>query len=148
GARGRAVRAATAAAVSALLAACSSTGGGAPSTNFISGAQSTPPPKDLAGKPHYTAADFSKDTYCPPVVIRSGTEAMSLYDKGHDADPEYVRFLGSIGRTARECHLDGDGLSIKVGVSGRVVAGPKGSPGTVTLPLRIAVTKQITGGKP
>jgi hypothetical protein len=146
GARGRAVRAAAAAVISALVAACSSTGGGAPSASFITPASSTPlPSKD---KPHYTAADFSKDTYCPPVVIRAGTEAMSLYDHGHDADPDYVRFLGSIGKTARECHQDGDMLSLKIGISGRVVAGPKGSAGTITLPLRIAVTKQVSVGKP
>ena len=36
---------------------------------------------------------------------------------------------------------------MKLGVSGRVVAGPKGSAGTVTLPLRIAVTKQVANGK-
>jgi hypothetical protein len=144
GARGRAVRAATAAIISALLAACNSTGGG-PSTPFITPASSTPIPDK--NKPHYTADDFSKDVYCPPVIIRAGTEAMSLYEKGHEAEPDYVRFLGSIGKTARECHRDGDTLSMKVGVSGRVVAGPKGAAGTVTLPLRVAVAKQIGGAK-
>src|SRR4051794_13581465 len=99
GARGRAVRAATAAAVSALLAACTSAGGGS-SGAFIQPASSTPVPDK--NKPHYTAADFSKDTYCPPVVVRVGTEAMSLYERGHEAEPDYVRFLGSITRTARE----------------------------------------------
>jgi hypothetical protein len=89
-----------------------------------------------------------KDPYCPPLYIREGTEALSLYDKGHDADPDYVRFLGSIRKTARECHQNGDVLTIKVGVAGRVVAGPKGSAGTVTLPLRIAVTKQLSEDKP
>jgi hypothetical protein len=149
GARGRAVRAATVAAISALLAACTSAGGGSPSSASIASANSLPPAKQQAGKPQFTSADFiTKDTtYCPPVVIRVGTEAMSLYDKGHDADPQYVRFLGSIGKTARECHQDGDTLSIKLGIAGRVVAGPKGSAGTVTLPLRVAVTKQMSGGK-
>jgi len=147
GARGRVVRAATAAAISALLAACTSTGGSTPSSASIAAASSAAPAKAQAGKPQFTAADFMKDTYCPPVVIRAGTEAMSLYDKGHDADPQYVRFLGSIGKTARECHQDGDTLSIKLGVSGRVVAGPKGGAGTVTLPLRVAVTKQMSGSK-
>jgi hypothetical protein len=146
GARGRVARAATAAAISALLAACTSTGGGAPSSASIAAASGSKA-KAETGKPQLTAADFTKDVYCPPVFIRAGTETMSLYDKGHDADPEYVRFLGSIGKTARECHQDGDTLSIKVGVSGRVVAGPKGSAGTVTLPLRVAVTKQISNGK-
>jgi hypothetical protein len=144
GARGRAVRAATAAVISALLAACTSVGGGS-SSAVIQNPSSTPMPDK--NKPHYTAADFAKDSYCPPVVIRAGTEAMSLYEHGHEAEPDYVRFLGSIGKTARECHQEGDTVSMKLGVSGRVVAGPKGTAGTVTLPLRIAVTKQVANGK-
>ena len=72
---------------------------------------------------------------------------MSLYEHGHEAEPDYVRFLGSIAKTARECHQQGDTLTMKLGVSGRVVAGPKGSAGTVTLPLRVAVAKQISDGK-
>src|SRR5215510_14076756 len=108
GARGRAVRAAAAAAISALLAACTSMG--APSSPFVHNATSTPAPDP--NKPKFTAADFAKDTYCPPVTIRAGTEAMSVWEKGHDGEPEYVRFLGSIGKTARECHLLGDTLSV------------------------------------
>ena len=147
GARGRAVRAAAAAVISALVAACTSMGG-TPSTTSVDNAInaiSTPAPNK--NKPQMAAADFSKASYCPPVVIRAGTEAMSLYEHGHEAEPDYVRFEGSIAKTARECHQAGYTLSMKLGVSGRVVAGPKGSAGTVTLPLRIAVTKQIGGGK-
>ena len=33
-------------------------------------------------------------------------------------------------------------LSIKVGVAGRILAGPKGGAGTVTMPMRIAVARQ------
>jgi len=145
GARGRAVRAAAAAAISALLAACSSVGGGG--TISAAPVMHTSGSAGKADKPQLTASDFTSSSYCPPIYIRAGTEATSLYDKGHDADPDYVRFLGSIGKTARECHQDGDMLSIKVGVSGRVVAGPKGTAGTVSLPIRIAVTKQISNGK-
>src|ERR1700693_3712289 len=106
GARGRAVRAATAAAISALLAACTSTGGGSPSSVSMAVASGSPAQAET-GKPPLHAPDFPQgaaSSYCPPVNIRAGTEAMSLYDKGHDADPEYVRFLGSIAKTARECH--------------------------------------------
>ena len=35
-----------------------------------------------------------------------------------------------------------DTLSIKVGVAGRILAGPKGGAGTVTMPIRIAVARQ------
>jgi hypothetical protein len=143
-ARGRVVRAAAAAALTALLAASSFIGGGTASAAPIDRPSAGPSP---SAKSQKTPLDIAKPPYCPPLNIRAGTEAISLYDKGHDADPQYVRFVGSIMKTARECHQDGDTLSVKVGVAGRVVSGPKGGAGTVTLPLRIAVTKQISDGK-
>ena len=45
-------------------------------------------------------------------------------------------------KTARECDVHGDNVTIRVGVQGRVVVGPAGSPGTVTIPLRYALVKE------
>lgn len=88
--------------------------------------------------------DFTKkSSYCPPVQVRAGTSTMEVYERGHEREQQYVRYLASIGQTARECSMVGDTLTIKVGVAGRVVAGPKGSAGNITLPIRIAVTKQL-----
>ena len=99
-------------------------------------------------KPATSAAGFAPSTYCPPLQIRADTEALTFYERGHDNEPGYVRFLGSITRTARECHLEGNTLVMKIGVAGRVVAGPKGGPASLTLPLRIAVVKQGGGEGP
>ena len=96
----------------------------------------------------YSVDDFKKSSFCPPVVIRDGTSAMTIYERGHEADQSYVRYLASLGRTARECQLAGDTLNVKVGVAGRLVAGPKGAAGNVTLPIRIAVVKQVGGTGP
>ena len=91
----------------------------------------------------YDPSYFLKSGYCPPVQVLPGTEAMIVYDHGHDGDSAFVRTQGSVTDTARECHaLDASTLSIKVGVSGRILAGPKGGAGTVTMPLRIAVARQ------
>jgi hypothetical protein len=96
-----------------------------------------------------SSADFVKrDNYCPPVQVRSGTSTIEVYERGHEKEQAYVRYLASISQTARECSLSGDTLTIKVGVAGRVVAGPKGSAGNITLPVRIAVTKQLGGDGP
>ena len=43
----------------------------------------------------------------------------------------------------RECHLDGETLSIKIGASGNVVGGPKAASGKLTLPIRVVVVKQF-----
>ena len=41
-----------------------------------------------------------------------------------------VIWQASVGKTARECLYDLQGsLTLKIGVSGRVIAGPKGGPG-------------------
>ncbi|HZP20606.1 MAG TPA: hypothetical protein VFB16_10410 [Bauldia sp.] len=95
-----------------------------------------------------TAADFATP-YCPPVDIRGGTEALSVYDRAHQGEAGWVKYQASIGKTARECHPTSDTMNIKLGISGSVVGGPKGAPGNVTLPVRVAVVKQSnTAGKP
>ena len=73
---------------------------------------------------------------------------MTVYERGHENETQYVRYLASITQTARECTMVGDTLTIKVGIAGRVVAGPKGSAANVTLPLRVAVAKQFGGTAP
>ncbi|HET7717603.1 MAG TPA: hypothetical protein VFK86_18420 [Bauldia sp.] len=102
-----------------------------------------------APKSEATAADFvMKSSYCPPIQIRAGTATMTVYERGHENESAYVRYLASISQTARECTMVGDTLTIKVGIAGRVVAGPKGSAANITLPLRIAVAKQFGGTGP
>jgi hypothetical protein len=91
----------------------------------------------------YTPDYFTKATsYCPQIRIQNDTENMGVYDRGHDGDAAFLQTLGSITRTARECTTTGTTLSMKVGIAGRVVAGPKGGPGAVTLPIRVAVVRQ------
>ena len=129
--------------VAPLLAGCASSGSGdRPSLgDRIFGAK----PASSAGSTastEYGPDYFLKRGYCPPVEIRPGTEAIITYERNHDGDPAYIRHQGSIVKTARECQNSGGSIQIKVGVAGRVVAGPKGGAGNVTLPLRIAVVKQ------
>lgn len=78
---------------------------------------------------------------CPKPEIRPGSEVFTVYDRGMDGTPEGVRYQASIRDTARECRQSGGVLTIKVGVAGRVIGGPKGRAGTVTVPLRIALTE-------
>lgn len=108
-----------------------------------SGSLVSAPPKDASN------ADFAKrDTYCPPLQVRSGTSTMEVYERGHEKEQAHVRYLASISQTARECTMSGDTLTIKVGIAGRVVSGPKGAAGSITLPVRVAVVKQLGGEGP
>ena len=101
-----------------------------------------------APKAAYQASDFIRPSYCPPVMIRGGTAALAVYDKGHDNDAAFVRYQASIATTARQCTVSGTTLTAKVGVAGRVVGGPKAAAGTVTIPIRVVVVKQVGGTGP
>jgi hypothetical protein len=80
--------------------------------------------------------------YCPELRILEGAELLRRYERGHEDDPKHIVWQASFGETARECLYDQQGgLTLKIGVSGRVIAGPKGGVGDVTIPFKIAVVK-------
>ena len=128
-----------------LVAGCASTSDGTRTRGGIFGGRD--PNRAVATvQTEYGPEFFMQTGYCPPVEIRPGTEAHTAYEGGHEGEPDFIRFQGSITKTARECHTaDGLRLTVRLGVAGRVVAGPKGGAGTVTLPIRISVVKQHGG---
>ena len=80
--------------------------------------------------------------YCPELRVVNGAELMRQYERGHEEDAKYVIWQASIGKTARECLWDlQGGLTLKVGVSGRLISGPKGGAATIPVPIKIAVVK-------
>jgi hypothetical protein len=85
---------------------------------------------------------FLGPDYCPELRVLDGAELMRRYESGNADDPAYVVWQASFGDTARECLYDGQGtLTLKIGVAGRVIAGPKGGAASVDVPLKIAVVK-------
>jgi len=83
----------------------------------------------------------SSDVDCPTVEVRVGAGALSVMaGKGESA--EDMRHQLSFGQMARECRVQGGVLTMRVGVQGRVVLGPKGTAGTVEAPLRFAVVRE------
>ena len=135
---------AAAIAAAALLAACASGGEGGGGGGL--GGLFRPDPNagvTVVDTQKNDNSFFLKSGFCPPVQILPGTESMALYERGHEGDAAFVRVQGSITRTARECHtIDAETLSIKLGVAGRILAGPKGSAGAVKMPIRVAVARQ------
>ncbi|WP_321342553.1 hypothetical protein [Breoghania sp.] len=100
---------------------------------FVSGGGTTESPID--------PSVFASQAYCPAIEVRADTYILKVYARGKQDDPEGLQYQGTIRKYARECNRIGENeMSIKVGVSGRVVAGPAPTKGPVVLPLRIAVT--------
>jgi len=79
---------------------------------------------------------------CPGVDIRTGASTLNIAAKAGQATAADLRYQLSFGQTARECTVQGETLSIKVGVQGRVILGPMGGPGVVEVPLRYAVVRE------
>jgi hypothetical protein len=90
------------------------------------------------------APEVDTDIDCPGVQIRNGASTLIIGSKPGEAEPAAldVRYQGSIVRTARECHVNSGMMTIKVGIEGRVITGPAGGPGTVNVPMRIAVVQE------
>jgi hypothetical protein len=79
------------------------------------------------------------DEDCPAAQVRQGASAWAQND---GAGPTNVRYQASITQIARECAVLGSTMTIKVGVEGRVVVGPKGGAGTASIPVRIAIVQE------
>lgn len=77
---------------------------------------------------------------CPPVTLRDGTASYRTYAKGGKDDPSKVVYQASLADTTRQCVQTADALKVTVVAQGRVVAGPAGGPGKLTMPIRVAAT--------
>jgi hypothetical protein len=81
---------------------------------------------------------------CPSLDVSTGDRSITFHAPGAEGDALSVMHRGDITNTARECAPSANGLAIKLGFSGRVLLGPKGKPGTLTLPAKVTV---IDGSK-
>ncbi len=80
-----------------------------------------------------------KSANCPQVVAWPRDRLLTIYQAGHVGDQAAVVHRGEITKMARECTLYSDRVIVKYGFAGRVLLGPKGSPGTVTLGVNVRV---------
>jgi hypothetical protein len=93
--------------------------------------------------PQTVADEQGRDIHCPAVTVRSGAAALQVPD---GTPPTDLRYQGAIGQLARECAVLGETMTMRVGVEGRVIVGPKGGPGNLQVPLRVALVAE--GPKP
>ncbi|MDN5003236.1 hypothetical protein ACFQZO_20585 [Bradyrhizobium sp. GCM10027634] len=101
-----------------------------------------PKPAPAPGQPQ---ADDDVD--CPQVTVRAGASTYGVGATGKPAVGNDVRFQASITKMARECIRNGSEITARIGIQGRVIAGPAGAPPSVEVPLRIAVVQGGVGEK-
>lgn len=86
-----------------------------------------------------------EDWECPDVTVRSGASTLMVNTPkpaGAETTANDVRYQGTFVRFSRECAPRPGTMNMKVGIQGRVISGPAGGPGTVEVPVRIAVVQE------
>jgi hypothetical protein len=81
------------------------------------------------------------DLTCPDVKIRAGASTYAVGLPGKQAIGNDLRFQATITKTARECSLNAGQITARIGIQGRIIAGPAGAPSSVQVPLRVAVVQ-------
>lgn len=86
-------------------------------------------------------SELPPDLYCPPVSIRAGASTYAVAAPGKQAVGNDLRFQATITKTARACDYNSGQITARIGIQGRVIAGPAGAPTSVQVPLRVAVVQ-------
>jgi hypothetical protein len=79
---------------------------------------------------------------CPSVTVRSGAATLAVNAPGAEPSATNLRFQASVSQTARECAVIAGNMTMKVGIQGRVILGPAGTPGKVEVPMRLALVRE------
>jgi len=78
---------------------------------------------------------------CPIVKIRAGASTYAVAPPGKQPIASELRYQATITRTARDCTRSSGQIMARIGIQGRVIAGPAGAPATIEIPLRVAVVQ-------
>lgn len=96
-------------------------------------------------KPDERVSQVDLRAYCPRVRLREGTAYYNTYKKMRRGEEEKnadnVIYQASISNVTRSCKYENGLLNMNVAVAGRVVPGPQGVAGSVTMPIRVAVVR-------
>lgn len=76
---------------------------------------------------------------CPPLQVEGGQRSVTIYENRKVGVGSAVIHRGEITKTARECKLTDGQVLVKYGLAGRILLGPKGKTGTITLPVTMEI---------
>ncbi|TNM66768.1 PilZ domain-containing protein [Aliirhizobium smilacinae] len=77
--------------------------------------------------------------YCPQVVMRDQNAVYRSYAKGGQDNPDKLLYQVSFNDSTRQCTANETTITINLIAQGRVVQGPAGTPGSVSLPILVEV---------
>jgi hypothetical protein len=133
------------AAVGALLAGCSSSSTLTPPPDSEYPPSITDRFNQLFGRKSQAVGEASAadgtELDCPVVKIRAGASTYAVALPGKQPTGADLRYQATITRTARDCTRSGGQITARIGIEGRVISGPAGTPATVEIPLRVAVVQ-------
>jgi hypothetical protein len=109
--------------------------------SLFGGKSDAPPPTIV------TPGEPPAEINCPPVAIRAGASTYAVAAPGKQAVGNDVRFQATITKTARECVQSGAEITAHIGIQGRIIVGPAGAPGSIEIPVRVAVVQGGVGEK-
>jgi hypothetical protein len=77
---------------------------------------------------------------CPRFIVWPRDNNLTIYEPGRVGDGLAIVHRGELTKTARECVVEGNRVTVRYGFSGRVLLGPRGKNGPITLPINVFVT--------
>jgi hypothetical protein len=92
------------------------------------------------GDGNFTGSLGEISASCPRIVVPARDNNVTIYEAGRAGDALAVMHRGELTKTARECQIEGNRVTVKYGFSGRILLGPKGRTGLVALPVKVALT--------
>lgn len=95
--------------------------------------------KAKADAPTMESGTAGDSLHCPQVVAWPHDRLLTIYAGGQVGDSQAIVHRGEITKLARQCQIYGNQVTVKYGFAGRVLLGPKGKPGQVTMPISIKV---------
>ena len=96
------------------------------------------PDASPSAAPSYASAPANgMSLNCPQVVAWPNERLLTIYESGHDGDTKFVIHRGELTKLSRECRFYPGRVVVKYGFAGRMLLGPKGRPGRVTMPIKI-----------
>ena len=109
------------------------------STTKVSEEQLLSAAKSADGSVPASTGGIESAAGCPKVVASSRDNNLTIYEPGRVGDGLAIVHRGEITKTARECVIEGNKVIVKYGFSGRVLLGPRGKSGPITLPVNVYV---------